>query len=86
MKGIELYDIIKLDNNEEYTISAKLVKNNKMYLMLIGVDEEENPIPEKSKVVELVLSNLTIKEIEDKEELKLISLELSKDMLKELNS
>ncbi len=86
MKGIELYDILTLDNNEQYTITAKLEKNNKIYLMLVGIDEEENPIPEKSKIVEFVISNFTIKEIEDKDELKLITLELSKDTIKELNN
>ena len=54
--------------------------------MLVGIDEEENPIPEKSKIVEFVISNFTIKEIEDKDELKLITLELSKDTIKELNN
>lgn len=53
MNEIELYNIITLKNNKRYTMVSEITKNNKTYAMLVEIDEEENPIPEKVKIVEL---------------------------------
>ena len=75
MKEIELYDIITLDNNEEYTILKMLNDNNKKYYLLAPVDEEEEPDMESVKIVEEINENglIRIAEIEDDALLKKLS-------------
>lgn len=84
MNELELYNILTLDNDEKYTIISKTTKDNREYVMLVMVDDEENPIPEKVKIVELTDNRSHIKEIEDKNTLDLVTLELTKDALSEL--
>ena len=43
MKKIELYDIITLEDNTEYTILKMLSESNKNYCLLAPVDEDEEP-------------------------------------------
>lgn len=57
MKEIELYDIITLDNDEEYTIVKILIENQKKYYLLAPVNEEEEPDLEKIKIVEEIIEN-----------------------------
>lgn len=85
MNEIELYDILTLNNKDKYTVISMANKNNKNYAMLVAVDEDENPIPEKVKIVELTNNNTTIEEVNDESTLKLITLELSKKSIEGLN-
>ena len=43
MKEIELYDIITLENDEEYTVVKEIKEKDKTYYLLVPVDEEEEP-------------------------------------------
>ena len=82
MKKIELYDIITLDNDEEYTILKILNEKENKYYLLAKVDEEEEPDMENIKIVQEVLEDgtIAIEEIEDETLLK----KLSKDFLSSL--
>ena len=82
MKNLELYDIITLDNDEEYTILKILNEKENKYYLLAKVDEEEEPDMENIKIVQEVLENgtIAIEEIEDETLLK----KLSKDFLSSL--
>lgn len=57
MKKIELYDIITLEDNTEYTVLKMLLEEKKRYLLLAPVDEEEEPDMEAIKIVELKEEN-----------------------------
>lgn len=57
MKKIELYDIITLEDNTEYTVLKMLQEENKQYCLLAPVDEEEEPDMEAIKIVELKEEN-----------------------------
>lgn len=77
MKEIELYDIITLDNDEEYTVIKKLKDNKQEYYLLAPVDEEEEPDVEKIKIVEVLNKNnqTVVEEIEDEKLLKRLAKE-----------
>lgn len=53
MKNIELYDIITLDDNSEYTILKMLKEQEKTYYLLAPVNKEEEPDMEALKIVEV---------------------------------
>ena len=57
MKKIELYDIITLEDNTEYTVLKMLLEENRQYCLLAPVDEEEDPDVEHIKIVELKEEN-----------------------------
>ena len=57
MKKIELYDIITLEDNTDYTILKMLSESNKNYCLLAPVDEDEEPNMEELKIVELKKEN-----------------------------
>lgn len=57
MKKIELYDIITLEDNTEYTVLKMLLEENKQYILLAPVDEDEEPDMEAIKIVELKEEN-----------------------------
>lgn len=67
MNKIELYDIITLANNEEYTVLEIVDKFEKRYLLLSPVDENEEPNFDIIKIVEEINENnkITIKEVID---------------------
>ena len=71
METVELYDILTLSNNKEYTVLRKLDIDNKKYYLLSEIDSEENPIIDSLKIVEYD-NNKTLTEI--KEEKLLIEL------------
>lgn len=75
MKQIELYDIITLEDETEYTVIKILENQGKTYLLLAPVDEEEEPNMEEIKIVEEVIENnkIMIQEEEDEERLKELS-------------
>ncbi len=85
MKELELYNILTLGNDEKYTIVSKTTKDNKEYAMLVMVDDDENPIPEKVKIVEVIDNGTSVKEVDDKKTLELVALELTKNALDELD-
>lgn len=53
MKEIELYDIITLDNKEDYTVIKIINDSGKTYYLLAPVDEEETPDLENIRIVEV---------------------------------
>ena len=75
MKQLELYDIITLDNDEEYTILKIIQNEEKTYLLLAWIDEDEEPDMEKIKIVEQVQENnqIAIEEIKDEKQIKKLS-------------
>ena len=68
MKKIELYDIITLEDNTEYTVLKMLLEENRQYCLLAPVDEEEDPDVEHIKIVELKEENNKTKIKETTEE------------------
>lgn len=70
MKKIELYDIITLEDNTEYTVLKILNEENKQYALLAPIDEEEEPDMENSKIVQLLESKgeISIEEVDETEE------------------
>ena len=52
MKELELYDIITLNNDSEYTILKMTEYLGKKYYLIAPVDKEENPDMENIKIVE----------------------------------
>ena len=57
MKDIELYDIISLKNGKDYTVIRMIEENEKMYLLLAGVDENEEPDIHDIRIVEEITKN-----------------------------
>lgn len=85
MNELELYNILTLGNDEKYTIISKTTKDNKEYAMLVMVDDDENPIPEKVKIVEVTANGTRVKNVDDEKTLELVALELAKNALDELD-
>ena len=52
MKEIELYDILTLSNDKDYTVLKIIDMNMKKYYLLSETDKEEVPNLEKMKIVE----------------------------------
>ena len=69
MKEIELYDIITLENDEEYTVVKEIKEKDKTYYLLVPVDEEEEPDVENIRIVEKVIKDdkIRIKDVEKNE-------------------
>ncbi len=75
MKPIELYDIITLKDESEYTVLKILENQGKTYYLLAPVDEEEEPNMEDIKIVEVITENnkVIVKEEENQERLQELS-------------
>lgn len=84
MNKLGLYNILTLGNNEKYTIISKITKDGKEYAMLVMVDKDENPNPEKVKIVEVIENGTSVKDIKDEKTLELVALELAQNALDEL--
>ena len=69
MNKIEQYDIITLDNNDEYTVIKIVKENDKKYYLLAWIDENEKPDMENIKIVEEIIEDgkLKMEEIEDEQ-------------------
>ena len=69
MKEIELYDIITLENDEEYTVVKEIKEKDKTYYLLVPVDEEEEPDVENIRIVEKIIKEdkIKIKDVEKNE-------------------
>ena len=65
MKKIELYDILSLSDDKEYTVLRIMEFNDKTYYLLSEIDKEENPNLEKMKIVENI-DNKKLVEVNDK--------------------
>ena len=87
MKEIEIYDIITLDNNEEYIIKKKINEQGKKYLLLAPVDEDENPDVESIKIIEQKNENniLKIVDIKNNDTLKRLSTTFLSELRKGLD-
>ena len=75
MKEIELYDIITLENDDEYVVINIINNNNSKYLLLSWIDENEEPDLEKLKIVKEISddSEKNIEIIDNQELLKTLS-------------
>ena len=82
MNKIELYDILTLNNNEEYTVLEIIDKLEKRYLLIAPVDENEEPNFDNIKIVEELKENdkLVINEVTDEN----IIVELSEKFITKL--
>ena len=88
MEPIELYDIITLEDGEEYTAIKILTEGNNKYLLLAWTNEDENIDLEKIRIVKEIKKNdkILIEEVDDEGLLKKLSktfLESLKDDLNE---
>lgn len=75
MKPMELYDILTLEDDKDYTIASMVSYNDSEYLYLIEVDQEENVKEENQKIVRRVISDgeESVEIVTDKEELDEVS-------------
>lgn len=91
MKAIELYDILTLEDDKEYTIANMLEYNNATYLYLIEVDANEELIENNQLIVRRVIKNGedAVEKITDEQEYKEVSrlfFDLFKNMVNETTS
>ncbi len=87
MDKIELYDIITLDNNLEYTVIKRQELNKEQYLLLAPVDEEETPDFDKLKIVKEIIDNkeTIVEDVEDEELLKQLSAKFLSSLKEDIN-
>lgn len=88
MKPMELYDILTLEDDKDYTIAEMVTHNDSEYLYLIEVDKDENVIEENQKIVRRVIANgeesvEIVTEKEELDELTQIFFELFKELSEE---
>ena len=88
MKPMELYDILTLEDDKDYTIAEMVTHNDSEYLYLIEVDKDENVIEDNQKIVRRVISNgeesvEIVTEKEELDELTQIFFELFKELSEE---
>lgn len=76
MKALELYDILTLEDDKDYMISAMTTYNNAEYLYLIEVDQDENIVDDNQKTVRRVI-------VEGEESVELV---IDQDELAQVNS
>lgn len=83
---MELYDILTLENSKDYVITKMLTYNNKDYLLLIEVDNDENLLEEKLVVEKIIDSEgQFVKEIDDDNLKNIISEKFARMLLEDLN-
>ena len=87
MSEIEVYDILTLEDNEEYSVLKKIKENNKTYLLLAPVDKEEVPNFDELKIVEEVIENqeVIVEDVTDDELLKSLSTKFLASINKDTN-
>lgn len=88
MKPMELYDILTLEDDKDYTIVEMVTHNDSEYLYLIEVDKDENVIENNQKIVRRVIANgeesvEIVTEKEELDELTQIFFELFKEISEE---
>jgi len=82
MKEIELYDIITLEDNTEYTVVKSTLYQGNKYYLIAPIDENEDPNMNLIKIVKELKDNALISIIEETDETKIK--ELSKIFLDNL--
>jgi flagellar biosynthesis component FlhA len=89
MNPIELYDILTLEDDKDYTVANMATYNSNEYLYLIEVDKNENVIESNQKIVKRVLENgeesVSLLEDEEEKEVSKIFFDLFKEMAEEEN-
>ncbi len=87
MSEIEVYDILTLEDNEEYSVLKKIKENNKTYLLLAPVDKEEVPNFDELKIVEEVIENqeVIVEDVTNDELLKSLSTKFLASINKDAN-
>lgn len=66
---IELYDILTLENNKDYTVVRELPYNNEEYYFLVEVDKDEELLEEQMIVKKVVVDGeIGVAPIEDEKE------------------
>ena len=88
MNPIELYDILTLEDDKDYTVANMVSYNDSEYLYLIEVDQDENVKEDNQKIVRRVISDGedSLEIVTDKEELDTVSklfFELFRDEMEE---
>ena len=75
MKPIELYDILTLEDDKDYTVASMVTYNDSEYLYLIEVDQEENVKDDNQKIVRRVICDGedSVEIVTDKDELDAVS-------------
>lgn len=71
MKALELYDILTLEDDKDYTIANMAIYNDSEYLYLVEVDKEENIKEDNQKIVRRVIKDGedSVEIVTEKEEL-----------------
>lgn len=71
MKALELYDILTLEDDKDYTIANMATYNDSEYLYLVEVDKEENIKEDNQKIVRRVIKDGedSVEIVTEKEEL-----------------
>lgn len=82
MKKIEVYDIITLNNRDEYVVLKKDERNNHKYYVLSLVDKTEEPDFDNLTIVEEIIKgdDILIEELKDKELISAIAKSFLKDL------
>lgn len=75
MKELDLYDIITIDNDKEYTILKNTNFNDRKYYLIAPVNKEEEIDAENIKIVEEIKKDgkIMIQEVINEETLKALS-------------
>ncbi len=75
MESLELFDILTLEDDKDYTVACMTNYQNAEYLYLIEVDEEENPVVNNQKIVKKVVNDgeSSVEIVTEKEELDALS-------------
>lgn len=71
MKALELYDILTLEDDKDYTIANMAIYNDSEYLYLVEVDKEENIKEDNQKIIRRVIKDGedSVEIVTEKEEL-----------------
>ncbi len=87
MSPIELLDILTLDDDKEYVVANMLKKDDKEYLYLIEIDENEDPIGDNQKMARRVIKDgdesLEILEGEEQKEIGALFFKLFSEDIKD---
>ena len=57
MNSIELYDILTLEDDKEYTVANMILHKDVEYLYLVEVDKDENIIETNQKIVRRIITD-----------------------------
>ncbi len=85
MRPMELYDILTLENNKEYTIANMVDYKDSTYLYLIEIDENEDIIENTQTIVRRIIKDgeEAVEKVTNNEEYKEVA-KLFFDLFKDL--